>query len=160
MLQLPVQGNLRDQMHRAVHSVVLNAAEGGAQASEACKRKHFRIARASLWEVAAALDALRQGTMVLVYDAEGREEETDMMMPSQFVTPETIRTMRQDAGGLICTTMSAQVRETLGLPYLSDLIQSSAERFPALSGLIPNDIPYDEVSAFSLTINLPVGMWS
>jgi len=104
-------------------------------------------------EVAAALDAMRQGTMVLVFDAEGREEETDMMMPSQYVTPETIRTLRKDAGGLICTTMSAAVRETLGLPYLSDLIQSSAERFPVLSGLIPNDIPYDEVSAFSLTIN-------
>ena len=44
--------------HRAVHSVVLNVAEGGAQASEPSKRKHFRIARASLWEVAAALDLL------------------------------------------------------------------------------------------------------
>jgi len=104
-------------------------------------------------EVADAILALSEGKMVLVFDAEGREEETDMMVASQFVTPGVIRTMRKHAGGLICTTMTAGTREKLGLPYLSDLIQGSSDRFPALSGLIPDDIPYDEVSAFSLTIN-------
>ena len=58
VLALPVQGCLRDQLRRAAHSVVLNAAEGGAQVSVGLKKKHYRICRASLWEVAAALDLL------------------------------------------------------------------------------------------------------
>ena len=58
MLTLPVQGCLRDQLQRAVLSVVLNIAEGGAQGSVRAKNKYFRIARASAWEVSAVVDVL------------------------------------------------------------------------------------------------------
>ena len=49
-----------------------------------------------------ALDSLRKGIPVLIYDADGREEETDICYPSQFVDANSIRTLRKDAGGLIC----------------------------------------------------------
>jgi four helix bundle protein len=54
-----VHGNLRDQLYRAMDSVVLNVAEGAAQRSIAVKNRHYAIARASTWEVAAALDLMR-----------------------------------------------------------------------------------------------------
>src|SRR5947209_4448747 len=55
-----------------------------------------------------ALDALRAGRAVLVYDADGREEETDAVLASQFVTPDLVRFLRKEAGGLICTTLRSE----------------------------------------------------
>ncbi len=103
--------------------------------------------------VMQALDALRQGRFVLVYDADGREEETDMVIASEHVTPEAIRAMRRDGGGLICTTADPRIRQTLGLPFLTEVFMGMADQYPVMKGLTPNDIPYDVKSAFSITIN-------
>ncbi|MFQ6061409.1 MAG: 3,4-dihydroxy-2-butanone-4-phosphate synthase, partial [Thermoplasmata archaeon] len=51
--------------------------------------------------VKAAIEDLRKGKIVLIYDADGREEETDLVVASQFLTPDIVRTMRKDGGGLI-----------------------------------------------------------
>jgi 3,4-dihydroxy 2-butanone 4-phosphate synthase len=103
--------------------------------------------------ISSALKALREGRFVLVYDADGREEETDMVVASELVTPETIRTLRKDAGGLICTTADGRIQEKLGLPFLTELYQGMGPKYPVMSGLVPNDIPYDAKSAFGITIN-------
>lgn len=103
--------------------------------------------------VMRALDDLREGRFVLVYDADGREEETDMVIASQFATSEAIRLMRRDAGGLICTTADPAIRESLGLPFLAEVFMGMAEEYPVMKELMPNDIPYDVKSAFSITIN-------
>ncbi|UCE91783.1 MAG: 3,4-dihydroxy-2-butanone-4-phosphate synthase [Methanobacteriota archaeon] len=100
-----------------------------------------------------AIEALRAGQFVLVYDADGREEETDMVIASERVTAAAIRTMRKDAGGLICTTADAAIQDSLGLPFLSELFKDTSERYPVMDELIPNDIPYDVKSAFGITIN-------
>jgi len=100
-----------------------------------------------------AVDAIRKGKMVLVYDAEGREEETDMVIASEFVNAESVRTMRKDAGGLICVTIPPEARKCIGIPYMVDVLGISKERYPIIDGLEPNDIPYDAKSSFSLTIN-------
>jgi 3,4-dihydroxy 2-butanone 4-phosphate synthase len=100
-----------------------------------------------------ALHCLRQGRFVLVYDFDDRERETDMVIASEFVTPAAIRTMRKDAGGLICTTISHEVSDKLQLPFLADLLANNYSEYPILRGLAPNDIPYDTKSAFSITIN-------
>jgi 3,4-dihydroxy 2-butanone 4-phosphate synthase len=103
--------------------------------------------------VLKALEDLRQGRFVLVYDADGREEETDIVVASERVTPEAVRILRKDAGGLICTTANTKIQEALGLPFLSDLFLGMAERYPVMQRLTPNDIPYDVKSAFGITIN-------
>lgn len=103
--------------------------------------------------VLKALDELRSGRFVLVYDADGREEETDMVVASESVTPAVIRVLRKDAGGLICTTADVRVQEALGLPFLSELFLGMAEHYPIMQKLTPNDIPYDVKSAFGITIN-------
>lgn len=100
-----------------------------------------------------AFEDLKNGKFVLIYDADGREEETDLVIGSQFVTPEHIRTLRVDGGGLICTTMDHDTRTKLGLPYLSEIFHEMGGKFNVLNNLIPNDIPYDEISSFSVTIN-------
>jgi 3,4-dihydroxy 2-butanone 4-phosphate synthase len=100
-----------------------------------------------------AIDALRRGQFVLVYDADGREEETDMVIASERVTAEAIRTMRKDAGGLICTTADASIQDSLGLPFLAEMFKDISDRYPVMNELIPDDIPYDVKSAFGITIN-------
>src|SRR5688572_14657277 len=102
----------------------------------------------------AAADALRRGDVVLLYDADGREEETDMVVASRHATPEAVRRLRRDAGGLLCTALAPEHHQALGLPFLSDLIQEAAPRHPVLSGLLPDDIRYDgKKPAFGLTLN-------
>ena len=100
-----------------------------------------------------ALQELKNGKIVLVYDADGREEETDMVIASESVTPAAVRILRKDAGGLVCTTADARIQKALGLPFMTELYLGMAEHYPVMRGLIPNDIPYDVKSAFGITIN-------
>ena len=100
------------------------------------------------------LDDIRGGRPVLVYDFDDRERETDMTVASQFVTASTLRTMRHDAGGLVCTTTPGRLAERIGLPFLSDVFWDDVERFPLLRAMAPTDIPYDRTkSSFGITIN-------
>ncbi len=103
--------------------------------------------------VQKALQELSEGRVVLVYDADGREEETDMVIASEMITPGAIRMLRKDAGGLICTTADVRIQAALGLPFLTEVFLGMGERFPVMRELIPNDIPYDVKSAFGITIN-------
>lgn len=104
-------------------------------------------------DVARAVEALRQGSFVLVYDGDGREEETDLVLASEFVSPDAIRTMRKDAGGLICVTVPGDVRARLGLPFMSDVLRAAARDHPMLAEVALEDMRYDRHSAFSITIN-------
>ena len=103
--------------------------------------------------VLKALQELKDGRIVLVYDADGREEETDMVVASEFVTPAAVRILRKDAGGLVCTTADTRIQRALGLPFMTELYLGMAEHYPVMRNLMPNDIPYDVKSAFGITIN-------
>lgn len=101
-----------------------------------------------------ALKRIKKGNMVLIYDFDDREKETDMVIASEFVTHDIIRTMRRDGGGLICTTTPYDVASKIGLPFMSDVYQDDAIKYPILSAMAPYDIPYDNTrSSFGLTIN-------
>jgi 3,4-dihydroxy 2-butanone 4-phosphate synthase len=104
-------------------------------------------------KVKDAIAALRRGEIVLIYDAEGREEETDLVVAGQFITREHIRMMRRDGGGLICAAMHPRIADKLGIPFLVDVWKHAQERYPVLGELEANDIPYDEKSSFSITVN-------
>ncbi len=103
--------------------------------------------------IESALDDLKAGKFILVYDSDKRERETDLIIASQFVTPESIQTLRLDGGGIIFLMASYEIHNKLGLPYLSDVFYKAGSRWPLLKDLIPNDIPYDTKSSFSVTIN-------
>jgi 3,4-dihydroxy 2-butanone 4-phosphate synthase len=103
--------------------------------------------------VEKAIEALKRGEIILVYDSDDREGETDMVVASQFITPEHIRTMRKDAGGLICTAIHPDICNKLGIPFMIDILEFASQKFKVLKELYPHDIPYDEKSSFSITIN-------
>jgi len=89
----------------------------------------------------------------MVYDADEREDEVDLVTPSEKITPQKIRTLRRDAGGLICVTVPPETWKKIEMPYLSDLFEKTEEEYSLLSEMKADDIPYDERSTFSLTVN-------
>jgi 3,4-dihydroxy 2-butanone 4-phosphate synthase len=74
-------------------------------------------------------------------------------MASQFVTPDSIKQMRKDGGGLIFLMISNEVAQRLQLPFLADLYSHIQGKYTVLKKLVPDDIPYDTKSSFSLYIN-------
>ena len=104
-------------------------------------------------EIDEAISELRKGKFILIFDDDKREGETDLVMASEFVKPDSIRTMRQDGGGLIFLMISKEVANKLKLPFLSDMYNEINDKYPVLKELVPNDIPYDSKSSFSLYIN-------
>ncbi len=103
--------------------------------------------------ISRAVTDLQNGKFVLIYDDDDREGEADIVMASEFVAPESIRTMRKDGGGLIFLMTSSEIADKLKLPFLADLFLDVDDKYPVLKELIPNDIPYDSKSSFSLYIN-------
>ncbi len=103
-------------------------------------------------EAADAGAALARGEPILIYDAPEREGETDLIFLSERATPELIHLARRDAGGLICTAISEELRLRLDLPFFSDLLANAQGRYPLLASLA--EAPrYDRRSAFGITVN-------
>ena len=100
-----------------------------------------------------AITDLQDGRFILIYDDDSREGETDLIMASEFVAPESIKTMRKDGGGLIFLMISNDIAKKLKLPFLADLFSEINNKYPVLKALTPNDIPYDTKSSFSVYIN-------
>ena len=61
---------------------------------------------------------LRYGAMVIVVDDESRENEGDLQMVAEKVTPEDINFMAQHARGLICLSLTQSRCESLKLPLM------------------------------------------
>lgn len=101
-----------------------------------------------------ALTELKAGRPILLYDADGREEETDIVIASEHATPDLLRLLRTDGGGLVCTAVAPEHHHRLGLPWLSDVLHQAGKDAPVLRALAPDDIQYDASKpAFGLTIN-------
>lgn len=100
-----------------------------------------------------ALEALRSGEFLLLHDGKDRENEVDLIILAEAVKPEHVATMRRDAGGLICVALHPKIADSFGLPYLTDIYREARSKFKILEAIWPNDIPYDERSAFSITVN-------
>ena len=61
------------------------------------------------------IDELRAGHMVILVDDEDRENEGDLMIAADFVTPEAINFMAKHARGLVCLTVTQERCDQLGL---------------------------------------------
>lgn len=63
---------------------------------------------------------LRAGRMVILCDEQDRENEGDLVMAADFVTPDAINFMVTHARGLVCLTLTHERCEQLRLPLMSD----------------------------------------
>src|SRR3984957_2379495 len=71
-----------------------------------------------------AIHDIREGKMVVVCDDEDRENEGDLVMAAQFVTPEAINFMAKEARGWICLALTGERCEELGLDLMTSKNES------------------------------------
>jgi 3,4-dihydroxy 2-butanone 4-phosphate synthase/GTP cyclohydrolase II len=74
-----------------------------------------------------AIEDIRAGKMVVVCDDEDRENEGDLTMAAQFVTPEAINFMAKEGRGLICLALTPERCEELGLELMAAKNESTFE---------------------------------
>jgi 3,4-dihydroxy 2-butanone 4-phosphate synthase / GTP cyclohydrolase II len=65
------------------------------------------------------VDELRAGRMVILVDEEDRENEGDLVLAAEHVTPEAINFMIRHARGLVCLTLSQEICDRLELPMMT-----------------------------------------
>jgi 3,4-dihydroxy 2-butanone 4-phosphate synthase/GTP cyclohydrolase II len=76
--------------------------------------------------IEAALEDIRQGRMVILVDDEDRENEGDLTMAAEKVTPETINFMAKYGRGLICLSLTDERLNELRLPMM---VSENTSRF-------------------------------
>src|SRR6185369_16362278 len=68
-----------------------------------------------------ALDDFRAGKMLVVVDDEDRENEGDLTMAAQCITPDAINFMATHGRGLICLALAPERCDALHLPLISPM---------------------------------------
>lgn len=76
--------------------------------------------------VPAAIGAIERGEFVIVVDDEDREDEGDLIIAADAVTPEALAFMVRHTSGLICISMPGRVLDRLQLP---PMVQENDESF-------------------------------
>lgn len=79
-----------------------------------------------LCSVEEAVADIRQGKMVILVDDEDRENEGDLTMAAEHVTPEAVNFMAKYGRGLICLPMAPELIDRLQLPLMT---QRNGSRF-------------------------------
>jgi 3,4-dihydroxy 2-butanone 4-phosphate synthase/GTP cyclohydrolase II len=73
-----------------------------------------------------AIDDIRSGKMIILVDDEDRENEGDLCIAAQFVSPEAINFMARYGRGLICLTLNEELADKLNL---QPMVQDNKARF-------------------------------
>lgn len=103
--------------------------------------------------LAEAIAALRAGRFVLVHDDKGRENEVDMVVAAEHITPDRVAAMRSDAGGLVCLAVANEITAKLGLVYMHDMIAGMGKVNPVFSKLTEGKAAYGDKPSFSISVN-------
>ena len=74
--------------------------------------------QAAVASVEQAIEAVRAGRMIIIVDDEDRENEGDLMIAAEKVTPEAVNFMSKQARGLICLPLTRQRLIELQLPLM------------------------------------------
>jgi 3,4-dihydroxy 2-butanone 4-phosphate synthase/GTP cyclohydrolase II len=69
--------------------------------------------------VEEALEEIRQGRMIVLVDDEDRENEGDLAMAAEKITPEAVNFMAKEGRGLICLALTEQRCDALALPAMA-----------------------------------------
>ena len=65
-----------------------------------------------------ALEDFKQGKPLIVADDEDRENEGDLIVSAQYITPELINFMTKECRGLVCLAISSTIADKLELPQM------------------------------------------
>ncbi|MEL6374889.1 MAG: 3,4-dihydroxy-2-butanone-4-phosphate synthase [Pseudomonadota bacterium] len=83
------------------------------------KQVAYAEGRGFLSDTAEIIEDMRNGRMVILVDAEDRENEGDLVIPAQMATPDAINFMARHGRGLICLSLTQERADELQLEYMS-----------------------------------------
>src|SRR5881392_3934613 len=72
----------------------------------------------SFTDVPTAIEEVRAGRMIIVVDDEDRENEGDLTIAAEKITPEAINFMARHGRGLICLSMTPERLDELEIPLM------------------------------------------
>ena len=82
------------------------------------KTRKARAPKSPFAKIEDAIDAIRDGRMIIVVDDEDRENEGDLTIAAEKVTPEAINFMARHGRGLICMPMTEERLDELDIPLM------------------------------------------
>jgi 3,4-dihydroxy 2-butanone 4-phosphate synthase/GTP cyclohydrolase II len=72
-------------------------------------------------EISEVIEDVRNGRMVILVDAEDRENEGDLVIPAQMCTPDAVNFMARFGRGLICLALTQERADQLKLPMMTPM---------------------------------------
>src|ERR1700760_4199710 len=81
--------------------------------------------QAAFTDVPTAIEEIRAGRMIVVVDDEDRENEGDLTMAAEKITPEAINFMAKYGRGLVCVALTEERCDEFGLPLMSPINTSN-----------------------------------
>ena len=109
------------------------------------------------------IEDARNGKMIVLVDAEDRENEGDLIIPAQMATPEVINFMAKFGRGLICLTLMDERADQLGLELMSQNNRSRHQTaftvsIEAREGISTGISAHDRSKTVSVAIDPTKGM--
>src|SRR6266705_3479817 len=98
--------------------------------------------RSAFATVEEAVEEIRQGRMIVLVDDEDRENEGDLAMAAEKITPDAINFMAKYGRGLICLPLTEERCDELHLPLMSP-INTSDHAITILAAIDPKTKPQD-----------------
>ncbi len=119
------------------------------------KKKDFNFS-----EIEEALKDVKNGKIVIVVDDEERENEGDMIVAAEKVTPEIINFMATHARGLICLSLTKKRCDELNIPDFTTLAQNTSRMetpfcapIDAKNGVTTGSSAYDRAHTIKVVIS-------
>src|SRR5437868_13604524 len=108
-------------------------------------------------DVPTALDEIRAGRMIVVVDDEDRENEGDLTLAAEKVTPEAINFMAREGRGLVCLAMTEERLEHLRISPMtaentSNYGTAFCESIDAREGVTTGISAYDRARTIQVEI--------
>ncbi|MFO0659722.1 MAG: 3,4-dihydroxy-2-butanone-4-phosphate synthase [Polyangiaceae bacterium] len=119
--------NTQNMASATTHSSETNGSSNASETPElpnppAPRPSGLHVDATSVYEkVEKAISEIRNGRMVILVDDEDRENEGDLCMAGELVTPEAINFMATHARGLICVTLTEEQVSRLQLPLMQSV---------------------------------------
>jgi 3,4-dihydroxy 2-butanone 4-phosphate synthase/GTP cyclohydrolase II len=86
---------------------------------DSLRRAEYSEGKGFISPIEEVIEDIRNGRMIILVDAEDRENEGDLVIPAQMATPEAINFMAKHGRGLICLSITEERAEQLRLEYMA-----------------------------------------
>lgn len=97
-----------------------------------------------------AVEQLKKGGMIVVYDGDEREGEADLIFSAKYAEPRKVQILRKEAGGLICAAIPGEDAKEIGLPFFTDILEKTDV---SVKSITCTKTAYGDRPAFSLPVN-------